>query len=367
MKYRILTSLLLLSSPLMAATVQLDLGPRADVAKLFSAPNCLSNCAIPQPSLEQTVGHWLNMAVQRDRYPQGRVNVFASGDRIQAQFDGVDADYGQIVQTYLQTAKIALDEAEKLQKTPAWQPSWRFFLTLGMPLRNHLTVQLLHFPPDTVLNDSQDYLTAATTRRWASLLTLNGMNDNNNALYQSIVDIAPIAAPASAGTSLKDVYGVFTPYSTQLLAQWTAPAPGQNAVRPVVALGEPARTWLAGQYGLGSFNVLSLARVNFGSSQQVPVLGGNHPSAIWYASNDKAGLAIMQQDLTVACWQAGMGKSASADPKAMLSSCAQSWQNNAKQVCSLYYATVKNQSPADAAKSCASVKDMLKTSKRARR
>lgn len=65
--------------------------------------------------------------------------------------------------------------------------------------------------------------------------------------------------------------------------------------------------------------MLGLVSISPQPGAQVPVLGANHPSAIWYAADkdshggdqdaaDAAGLKMMGQDLTAACWQAGMGR-----------------------------------------------------------
>ncbi|WP_174874370.1 hypothetical protein [Vogesella oryzae] len=347
-----------LSLTAFASDVEVDLGHRADVAALFSYPNCQQHCPAPAPSLEMTVSHWLMQNVLRDASGsklQPAVSVRNEDDLIKARIsDAPSDDYGQLLQAYLAIGQQGYLGAQAIKQAGGWQDDWRFFLTLGMAMRNHRTVQLLHFPPDTVLNDSQDYLTAATTLRWAQVLGFNGMNTRDNALYQTIADIAPIAAPASAGAELTQVYSYFTPYSTALLQSWTAPQPGSSSVRPMVALGGPARDWFAQQYlPAGSkFDVLQLAKVNIGNNQQVPVLGGNHPSYIWYAKTDAEGINIMQQDLTVACWQNAMGQKPDSDAQTVLDSCSSSWQQDSNMVCRLYYTSVKNLDAASAKAKC---------------
>jgi hypothetical protein len=84
----------------------------------------------------------------------------------------------------------------------------------------------------------------------------------------------------------------------------------------------------------------------------VPVLGANHPSAIWYAADpsydgdqdkaDAAGLKMMGQDLSAACWQAGMGRNSQADAKLTLEACTSKWQvTQKKQTCELFYRTIR--------------------------
>ncbi|MFC3532909.1 hypothetical protein ACFOLG_12030 [Vogesella facilis] len=347
-----------LSLAAFASDVDVDLGKRDDVAALFSYPNCLQHCPEPAPSLEMTVSHWLMQNVLRDASGsklQPAVKVRNEDDHIKVRItDAPSDDYGQLLTNYLAIGAQGYDGAQDIKQAGGWKSDWRFFLTLGMAMRNHRTVQLLHFPPDTVLNDSQDYLTAATTLRWAQVLGYNGMNTRDNGLYQTIADIAPIAAPASAGEELTQVYSYFTPYTSALLQSWTAPQPGSSSVRPMVALGGPARAWFAQQYlpTGSSFDVLQLAKVDIGSNKQVPVLGGNHPSYIWYAGTDQDGIAIMQQDLSVACWQNAMGQKPDSDAQSVLNSCVTTWKNDSNMVCRLYYTSIKNLDAASAKAKC---------------
>lgn len=350
-KFLSLFTLTSLPAAFAADTQYLDLGKTAELAQLFSYPNCQQHCATPRQDLRQTIAGWLTQNLRHDGYDTASVSLHQSRHRhLIAKLENAPTDYPALISQYLQTGKLALQEAKAIKAEGKWQSDWRFFLTLGMPLRNHLTVQLLHFPPDTVLNDTQNYLTAATTVRWATLLNLNGMDPRQNALYQTIADIAPIAAPANAGTTLEGLYDRFNPYSKALLEQWTQAQPGGNKVRPVVALGGPVRDWLARNWQTGPLQVGDLRFLDFGRSKQVPVLIGNHPSAIWYAKTEQDGLTIMQQDLTISCWQNAMARGAS-DARQALTDCQQSWQNS-KQVCSLYFTTVKNQSMAEANRRC---------------
>ena len=185
-----------------------------------------------------------------------------------------------------------------------------------MALQNRRSIELLHFPPDYSLTQAQDYLRSNTTDRWAELLTFNGVDASQTPAYQTIIDIAPIAAPASAGAALTDTYGYFKDYQLRMVKEMTL----QSAAKPLpmVAFGAPVRNWIQQQYG-PQVGVLGLVSISPQPGAQVPVLGANHPSAIWYAADkdshggdqdaaDAAGLKMMGQDLTAACWQAGMGR-----------------------------------------------------------
>lgn len=102
---------------------------------------------------------------------------------------------------------LALKGADACKRTPAWNPmagypvnhsdgpsEWLPCLPLGMPIANQRAVTLMHYPP-IVAYRSADYLNNMTLRRWAQLLTCVGITDTT--LYQSILDVNPIAAPGS--------------------------------------------------------------------------------------------------------------------------------------------------------------------------
>ncbi|GAB7125830.1 hypothetical protein JCM19000A_03370 [Silvimonas sp. JCM 19000] len=343
--------------------VTVDLGTSTQVATLFSFPNCLQNCPVPPWTLEQTVQHWMAASVTRDGYSNAKVSVSAQNGHEILSISGVPADYGVYVQNFMQESAKAAADVPAVQAAGKWQSDWSFFEVLGMPLRNQKTVQLLHFPPDTVKTTSQDYMQAATTQRWASLLVMNGVASTATDSYQRIMDIAPIAAPASAGKQLEGVYDYFNDASTGLIQSWTAPAPGTSAPRAMVAMGGPARAWLSSYYKLPPVNVLTLTSISPKPGQTVPVLGGNHPSLIWYASDpaghggdvkaaNEAGKQVMLQDLTVACWQANMGQTPAADPTATLNTCTTQWQNQQTQVCVAFFMSIRKESKSDAEKDC---------------
>src|SRR5690606_31110766 len=132
---------------------------------------------------------------------------------------------------------------------------------------------------------------------------------------------------------------------------------------PLVAFGSPVRNWIKQQYGV-SLAVLGLGRIDAGGGQAVAVLGANHPSYIWYAADpannqgseeraDSAGLRVMAQDLSAACWQARMGEAPGSEPKAVLDACAHQWQVTDKaQTCELFFISVRHLDPAQASAKC---------------
>ncbi|GLS04370.1 hypothetical protein GCM10007860_15170 [Chitiniphilus shinanonensis] len=349
------------TTPRPPVTATVPLGDTQRVTELFSYPNCLDQCPTPAPTLTDTVQHWLALSVKRDGYADGEVEVAQEEGQVVARLRGVPADYGQTIRHFLASGQLGYADAQKVQQAGQWQPSWHFFLPLGFAMRNNPSVQLLHFPPDTVMTQTQDYLQAATTRRWASLLVNNGVTPSATDPYQTIVDIAPIAAPANAGGSLEGVYDDFSDYTVSLLGQWTAGADG--VARPLVAFGGPARQWLAQYYKLPPIKVLGLTRFQPVPGRTVQAIGANHPSYIWYAADpkqyggnqqeaDAAGIRVMGQDLTAACWQVAMAAQPQGDPAGALGTCQQRWPVGGTQVCQQFYISIRNLSPEQARAKC---------------
>ena len=345
-----------------AADIDVQLGSKERVTRLFAYPNNCNVICFRNWTLEQTVEHYLTQSVQRDGYSTAKVSVKSTKNIVHAHISGVPKGYGQPLSALLNAGDMAYNGASKLNSDKKWAYNWYLFLPLGMALENRKSVELLHFPPDYSLTQAQDYLESATTDRWATLLTVNGIAATQTPAYQTIIDIAPIAAPSNAGQALEGVYDYFNDYQTTMVKQVSQTASG--AALPMVAFGAPVRNWIKVQYGQ-TVGVLGLATITPAPGLKVPVLGSNHPSYIWYAADpenydgdqakaDAAGLKVMGQDLSAACWQAGMGSKPGTDPTTQLNQCTQTWQVTQKeQTCELFYTSVRKLTPDEAAKKCA--------------
>jgi len=347
------------------ADVGLKLGSTERVTRLFAYPNNCNVICFRNWTLEQTVEHYLTQSVQRDGYNEAKVLVKSDNGQLHAEITGVPKTYEKPLAALLDAGDLAYNGASKLNADGKWAYSWYLFLPLGMALENRRSVELLHFPPDYSLTQAQDYLRSATTDRWATLLTENGIPAEQTPGFQTIIDIAPIAAPSNAGKDLEGVYDYFKDYQTTMVKNISLNAAGEAL--PMVAFGTPVRNWVKQQYG-PTVNVLSLVYISPTDAVKVPVLGSNHPSYIWYASDpanytgkdaqakaDTAGLKVMGQDLSVACWQAAMGRQPDSNPDVELKSCTQTWQVADKEkTCALFYTSIRNLTPAQAAGRCAS-------------
>jgi len=358
-----LTAALLLAGAVPANA--LDLGARDQVAALFAFPNnCISVCFIDQ-TLPETIKVYLDATMRRDGWSGTGVTVDEQAGRIVANFSGPGATaYDTALPAFLAVGGKGLDGARALNAKKAWQYNWRFFLPLGLAMMRHKTVELLHFPPDYGLERDQDYLSAHTTQRWAELLEANGVAKAETDSYQTIVDIAPIAAPASAGKELEGVYASFRDYIHGLL-NLLVPVQGSNAGRPMVAFGGPVRAWIKTEFGK-DLKVLDLTALTLQSGVTVNTLAANHPSLIYNAVKvddpsvplDKklqTAMAIMAQDVVAACWQAQMGKAPQSDPAGTLTACKQVWSGRDRDLCVLSQTQVFNKTPDEAKTLCAKI------------
>ncbi|WP_110949858.1 hypothetical protein [Pseudomonas bohemica] len=343
------------------ADVDVSLGSKERVTRLFAYPNNCNVICFRNWTLEQTVEHYLTQSVQRDGYASATVSVVDDNDQLHARISGVPDGYDQPLTALLNAGDLAYTGAEKLNVDGKFAYNWYLFLPLGMALENRKSVQLLHFPPDYSLTQAQDYLRSATSDRWAELLTDNGIPADQTPAYQTIIDIAPIAAPSNAGNDLEGVYSYFNDYQTTMVKQVSQRPDGTSL--PMVAFGAPVRSWLKEQYKV-EVPVLGLATISPASGQSVSVIGSNHPSYIWYAADksnyggdetkaDEAGLKVMGQDLSAACWQAGMGQKSGTDAAVLLKQCTTNWQvTNKVETCKLFYTSVRKLQPDAAAAKC---------------
>jgi hypothetical protein len=345
------------------ADVALKLGTTERVTRLFAYPNNCNVICFRNWTLEQTVEHYLTQSVQRDGYGDAKVLVKTDNGQLYAEIIGVPNGYEKPLAALLDAGDLAYNGASKLNADGKWAYSWYLFLPLGMALENRKSIELLHFPPDYSLTQAQDYLKSATTDRWATLLTANGIPAEQTLGFQTIVDIAPIAAPSNAGKDLEGVYSYFNDYQTTMVRNVSLHASGEAL--PMVAFGAPVRNWIKQQYG-ATVNVLGLATISPSEGVTVRVLGSNHPSYIWYAADpasysgndakakaDAAGLKVMGQDLSAACWQASMGRQPDSNADVELKTCTQTWQVAEKdKTCALFYTSIRNLTPGQAAAKC---------------
>lgn len=347
----------------------IDLGTVEETKILFSYPNnCHEVCFIAQ-SLEDTIKHYLSTSIRRDGFVSTDIEVQERDGHVFAKISGDAAStYAVSLRPFLDAGMLAYRGSVNVHSAGMWRSNWRLFLPLGVAMTRHRTVQLLHFPPDYVLQRDQDYLAARTTRRWAELLAENGVESDEIPRFQNIIDIAPIAVPSSDGRNLEGVYGYYSDFLRALLRLWGRDPNG--IARPIVAFGFPVRKWIKSEHGL-DLDILSLTTLELSGDLRAPTLATNHPSFVYNAAQRLDGdpntpederlgvlLRIMQQDLIAARWQAMMGFDPQSDPRTVLEASKRHWGDpvQKRRIYELCRIHAFNEDPEEASKSTVAFK-----------
>lgn len=319
-------------------TIAIDLRDRATAARLFTYPND----GHETQTLADTIHHWFNDSLSREGLanfliaPAGDDNSYAV--RITVDDDQIGEQLRAHYQAFFDIGLVGFSDADAFKASGGWDATWKFLLPLGVPIAFANAVEVMDFPPLTLIKN-QDYLNSKTTSRWWELLIINGVSDGDKARYSCICDIVPVAAKASDGSVL-DKSGIYNgPFDTYSLALLELLAASQRAgaQRPLMALGMPIRTWVLRLWNL-AINVGEIGTIKLRNGATCTVMASNHPSFFYYAvhsntgpgseaKNIAAGLAVLKQDIVAAAWQAKMGSDPLLDPHATLVECQKTWAN----------------------------------------
>ena len=321
------------------AKAAIRIGSRAETETLFTYPNE----GHESQSLDETIRHYVSDILAREAVGTFSIDVQVTSDAVTLFIEHCDAEIVKAVsQRYLaffQLGATGFGAVQEFQKTGKWSAAWKFLLPLGLPLEYGRAVEIMDFPPLSLIK-KQDYLNSKTTNRWWELLALNGVPKEELARYSCIVDIVPVAAPANDGKNLDEsgIYdGPFDNYSIPLLQLFSDQSSSSDR-RPLIALGLPIRKWIGRLWG-ANLNVLDVGFIRITEIESAPVIASNHPSFFFYAAsayqgtpdanlkNLAAGLAIMKQDIVAAAWHAYVGGNPQADPFKTLARCRSEWAN----------------------------------------
>lgn len=312
------------------AQTNIPLGAEPRVDTLFTVdPNSGAK------ALYQIVEGYFISSLLRDGFGNLNVAVRKNGAAYEASVASLDnQQYADKFTKILSAGDIADVAVKAMRAAGRWKPDWEFLMPLGMAIVNNKTLEIMDFPPNTLI-PKRDYLNSKTTDRWFALLEENGASSIGLQGFTAILDIAPIAAPANDGKALlaANVYGGdFDTYTSQMLDLWTS-TPDTQTRKPAVAFGSPIRIWLKRLYGL-TLNVLDVAAIPM-KNTTIPILMSNHPAYIFYISTFADAFYVMQQDLAAACWQSEMGNNPKQDPTKIRNSCVSNWKGQDFEICKL--------------------------------
>ncbi|GAB2843069.1 hypothetical protein GCM10027277_08030 [Pseudoduganella ginsengisoli] len=351
-----------LAAPASAAVVSYDIGPISYINQLYTmtAPSSYASCK--PATTTGTIECYLMESLKRDGIPVNSVTVApnAAGTAYTVSIDSNDPraqQYQAAQTTFLDNnhAGQALNgvtaceadqscwQVQSAQNLKGCPGPWQFWLPLGLPMVSQKAVMMLHYPPYTSFQ-AYDYLNNATLNRWERMLTTVGVPASQVNLYESIVDIAPIAAPGSGETAcltpgMSEAYfsnasanrNYITPMLT-LLANPPVNASKQGTAPVLVFGSEPRQVW-QDMYKLKSFNVLDVGTVTMpGDTKPTAYIAANHPiAAVYDTCTSTPNIITMEiQDLTTACFAQAMSADPTANPTAVRDACkAQQSQNQA--------------------------------------
>jgi len=334
-----------------ASTTIVALGSVKDVTAFWTFPNNTSGVDyFPDQTIENTVAFFLNDSMRRDGIVVDGIKIQQDGDSYNLYLSGADVSgFAAAVDRFVSAGMMALKASRAINARGVWNPLWRFMLPVGLAMVNHRCVELLHFPPEYVLERDRDYLLANTIIRWGECLVLNGADSYLIDQYQTTIDIAPVGASSNAGSAIEEALGDYSDYSSYintLLFDWTQT---QNGAKPLVAFGSPVRRWLHQTYlsDQTSLRVLDAGVVTI-SGRNVPFAIANHPSFFYNVIEDKGTIPppnydqlaeIMRQDLIVARWQVLMSENPVSNPVDLMQDCIAYYdtQQGVRTICEQVY------------------------------
>ena len=365
-------------------------GSRLYQERLFPKPSLLDPATRKKLGLKNVadvIAHFTASSLAQDgiQIEAGSLRVERSDDGYHVRFNPLPAFVAQAEQfaaMYIAMldeghAGLALKGADACKRTPAWNPmagypvnrsdgpsEWLPCLPLGMPVANQRAVTLMHYPP-IVAYRTADYLNNMTLRRWAQLLTCVGITDT--ALYHSILDVNPIAAPGSGESEYPNDYFPINLTSqffdddkrglnyvrSMLALMLDPPSNARNPLTlPLLVCGSPlydpqAPGWFRTRYkdqlpkdenGSPLVDVLQvgLIRLNPESPKLTPYMIANHMIAAGVTgqcTNDPAAIPNIQkyeaQDLVAATWLSlyadALAQHKAFDPAAAAAKACQRW------------------------------------------
>lgn len=228
------------------------------------------------------------------------------------------------------------------------ESKWDIFMPLGLPMVNQKIIMLLHYPPYVSLQD-HDYLKNNTMYRWERMLESVGVPKSEVVLYESIVDINPIAAPGSGqsaflpimmATNYFDYPAAGRDYITPMMAHMIDPPSNSSTTHtvPVIVFGGEATGFWRVKYryelpkdykGFPVFTVLSHGdlKVTPDSTKKTAYFGANHPiAAVYQTCNSYPGIIEMEkQDLVTACFTKKLGENPAMNTQDAFESCEKQW------------------------------------------
>ncbi|MEY8214749.1 MAG: hypothetical protein RPR97_09735 [Colwellia sp.] len=350
--------------------IDIFLGKEDDLCILFSYPNTRND----NETLPDTILHWFKQTLQRDGFDKNAASIRVDNNNYILSIQNTEKTtfnsnilsayaerYPKILQAGLSAWNYPIKEIKNRkvwttddENKPLWDPDntkkWRFFLTLGVGIVSHRTLQFFHYPPIRLLDPLRDSMKDPVTERCRDLLEANGVNPKETNLYETRINSTPIAAPDDQGTNNSTAadptlgglipIGYFKKFEKDMIK--TLIKPHDNVAGytiPMTSYGREPRQQLGG-LTLGANKAMIIEVID---GLKTPVLGSNHPFNFYYKAQALDGKGqvgsgkmlpgsesictkLQIEDLSVVRWQVSMANDPSQDPWKVIEDAQSYWQ-----------------------------------------
>ena len=143
------------------AQTNIPLGAEPRVDTLFTVdPNSGAK------ALYQIVEGYFISSLLRDGFGNLNVAVRKNGAAYEASVASLDnQQYADKFTKILSAGDIADVAVKAMRASGRWKPDWEFLMPLGMAIVNNKTLEIMDFPPNTLI-PKRDYLNSKTTDRF---------------------------------------------------------------------------------------------------------------------------------------------------------------------------------------------------------
>lgn len=237
-----------------------------------------------------------------------------------------------------------------LVKANHWNSSWRILPSLGFPMLNPKALQILHFPPVSVICKRTSYNSSTVDINMALMKANLGDKGESAVNYVNFKNIFPVALPASEGSHLN--YTLYKAFNTATMNQFQTVLDRRINI-PVVFYGEHVKEWVRQVYGIElQINTVGMIKLT-ADSPEVWYTHAHHPSNIYHHRAVDKIVEIGTSDLRSACWLVKVSQAGNtANPREIMQECVQMWQESDNQVCILLVQLVWKVSEEKAAEAC---------------
>jgi len=156
----------------------IKLGTQANAERLFSYPNL----GHETDSLQTTIEHYISNSLTREGLSSSIASAEISTAECAVRISGLSQDESTIIQeryqAFFDVGQTGLRDIDAFAAAGKLDKAWQFLLPLGVPIAYARAVEVMDFPPLTLIQN-QDYLKSKTTGRWWELLALNAVARNS--------------------------------------------------------------------------------------------------------------------------------------------------------------------------------------------